>query len=481
MRSKAFSVLAIGLVFLGLVSAQAWAADVEKKPMAGIVQVGLEGEDPALIGAVAEELSNSGYDTQRLGYKALCDRKEVNTEKLDLLVFPNAGHLPAASVKAIEMYAKTGGDIIALKAPLWQQQHYLDGNNWLTKNEYQLKHASDLPPHIIFDFKAGDIENWKQDRGPKDKKGVMGTTADGPAPGSRALHVVSEPVAGWDIRGPQKIENPFPTGHNLTVFSAKGAPQTSQVYIEWREQDGSRWYAAVGLDTEWKQFVLYPEDYKLWTGPEKRHGTVFRPANAKTCFVGLARSHIKGLPEGRHEYWIGPLGTASSKEENAPKQFPIPALDTLSPTYKLFECDDVSKLIVRQDQAILPQEGLSVPQEIRSPHPRPRGSGFFKIRSWRWIPLLEAQSADGEWRGTPATLTVHTRSRYQNSMWASFGIGDNEWYKQKDVLQMIGLVARRMRDGSALLTRTVRAAFDHATSSGSTAWLQNGSKTGDQC
>lgn len=451
MGCRIFYVLVIGLLCPAFIFGTADAADKKQKPVAGIVQVGLKGEDAELIQSVEQELEKAGYDTSTLDYEALCDKSKLNTDAVDLLVFPNAGHLPAASVTAINAYASSGGNILALKAPLWQEQYYRDEGKWLTRNEYQLKHASDLPPHIIFDFDPSDIQDWKQDLGPREGKGSIETVANGPAPNSRALHIISQIDDGWDIRGPRQIEDPFPNGHDLTVFSAKGAPQTSHVYLEWRENDGSRWYTSVGLDPEWKQYVLYPEDFKMWTGPQTRRGTTFRPYNAKTLYFGLAKSHIKGLPKGKHEYWIGPLGTASSRKANAPKQYPIPALDTLSPTYKLFECNDVSKLIVRQDQAILPQEELSVPREIRSPHPRPRGAGFRKQRRWRWIPLLEAQSPDGEWRGTPVTLLVHGSGVYQGASWASFGIQDTDWYKQEQVLQMIGRLARRMRDGVYML------------------------------
>ncbi|MDI6829044.1 MAG: hypothetical protein QME62_11225, partial [Armatimonadota bacterium] len=243
----------------------------------------------------------------------------------------------------------------------------------------------------------------------------------------------------------------FPDGHTLTVFSAKGDERTTQLAIEWDEKDGSRWIATVALTTEWQQYVLTPDDFKFWISVPNRGGPGdrFRPENAVSMSVGLAQTHTSAIGTGRFEYWIGPFGTAKMTPEYEELLNAIvpPALDTLSPSYKLFEPSEVASLEVRKDQVIVPPTTIPLPSIIRSPHPRPKGGGFDKGRDWRWIPILEARTSKGEWRGNPVTMMVHASGPFKGGVWASFGIGDMNWFKQPEVRQVIRKIAEKMRNG----------------------------------
>ncbi|MEN6520664.1 MAG: hypothetical protein ABFD46_05870, partial [Armatimonadota bacterium] len=88
------------------------------------------------------------------------------------------------------------------------------------------------------------------------------------------------------------------------------------------------------------------------------------------------------------------------------------ALEIITPPYKFFDCKDVSKLYVRKDQVIVPVQDIPNASGVRSVQPRSSGGGFDKGRSWRWIPLIEAKTAKGEWRGVPAAMMIHTDGPY---------------------------------------------------------------------
>ncbi|HOW19014.1 MAG TPA: hypothetical protein PLC79_08255, partial [Phycisphaerae bacterium] len=275
-----------------------------------------------------------------------------------------------------------------------------------------------------------------------------------PSPAEWALHVVVSKLDGWDTFMSPETTGAFAPGHRLTVLSARGGPETPQLAVEWIEKDGSRWIAVIPLSSEWRRYVLAPGDFLYWESiPTRgRGGDCFRPENAVKLSVGVAFSHT-GRLGGRREYWIGAIGTApvTPEYEQSASASPSPPMDTLSPGYKFFECHDVADLRTRSDQALLPPTAFPVPPGIRSPHPRASGAGFDKGRAWRFVPLIEARTADGQWRGTPATLLVHADGAFKGGIWASFGIGDAAWYRSPVVMKALGQVLRRMRQGVFLV------------------------------
>lgn len=417
---------------------------------AGLFRSGLPDDEPTFAQALRMQLANAGCQVAEFGRDTLCDAARLTPAMFDLLVIPDAGTLPRASMPAVAQYLRGGGDLIALNAPLWQLQMIDVDGKWLTRDEYERAFAGNLPEHVLFDFTADSIKNWQRSLGPGAKEAAYETVADGPASGQRALHVVIPQFAAWDTFGSPPQEGLIPKDHVFTVFSAKGGPATTQLSIEWDEKDGSRWVAVVPLTSQWRRYVLTPDDFHFWQSVPNRGqaGDRFRPENAVRVFVGLSHSYT-GHSAGRHEYWVGPFGTAPATpvyEQFATTESP-PQLDTLWPSFKLFDCTGVASLATREDQLFVSATKFAVPQLIRSPHPRPRAVGFEKNRKWRWIPLLEARTADGQWRGTPATLLVHVDGEFKGGVWASFGIGDAQWYRQRPSLDLIGQVARTMRWG----------------------------------
>ncbi len=417
---------------------------------AALLRSGLPDDEPAFARTLTTRLTGAGYQVAEIDRDMLCDATRLTSAAFDLLVIPDAGTLPRASMPAVAQYLRGGGDLIALNAPLWQLQMINVDGKWMTRDEYERAFAGSLPEHVLFDFAADSIKSWQRSGGPGAKDATYETVAEGPAANQRALHVVIPQFASWDTFGPPPQEQIFPKDHVFTVFSTKGGPDTTQLAVEWDEKDGSRWVAVVPLTTQWCRYVLTPDDFRFWQSVPHRGkvGDRFRPENAVRVFVGLSQSHT-GHSAGRHEYWVGPFGTAPNTpvyEQFATTESP-PHLDTLWPSFKLFDCTGVASLASREDQLFVTPAKFAVPQAIRSPHPRPRAVGIEKRRKWRWIPLLEARTADGPWRGTPATLLVHVDGEFKGGIWASFGIGDSNWYRQDASLELIEQVARTMHRG----------------------------------
>ncbi len=435
----------LSLAMVAVLSTTASAADLR----AAIARTGLPGDDPELVTAVGKSIAAAGYTVTELDSDALCDATKLSPTAFDLLVLPDAADLPAASVKPIEAYLRAGGDIIALNAPLWQSSFLKSNGQWTTADELGKANAGKLPEHVVCGFSAEETAPWTRSTSHANIKTRAESVANGPAPGQKALHITIPEMLGWDTFVSPQYTQPFAPGSKLTVFSAKGGPGTSHVFIEWTEKDGSRWFAAVPLYPEWRQYVLKPEQFHFWQSNPQRGGPgdQFRPENAVSVTVGQAYSHT-GPASGKQEYWFGPIGTASKVEgwdETANTPEP-PALEILSPGYKFFS--------VNADQLSTTESGsFAVPTGmlIRSPHPRPSGGGFDKGRNWRWIPLVNALSSQGEWRGSPASMMVNAEGAYKGGVWMSCGVTGAEFYRSKTALAGLTQIARRMGEGLFIL------------------------------
>lgn len=429
-----------------LTAISAWSQGEET---AAVLWSDLPGDNPPTVEAVSGTLKETGYDVVTINADVLCDPAQLNAEKFSLLALPNAAVLPAASVAPIEAFVRAGGDILALGAPLWQTLLLKKGDAWVTVDDYEREGVVALPENLLFDFAPEDIADWQRACGPDSKESVYETVADGPL-GRRVLHARVADLRGWDNFGPVSMERAFPEGHTLTIFAAKGDKKTRTLAVEWQERDGSRWIATVPLTTEWRQYTLTPKDFKFWESVPARAQDVLHPENVVRMNIGLAFTHT-GMAGGPHEWWVSGFGTARMTPEIESMMIrpTIPAIDTLSPSYKLFDSTQLAQLKIRPQQFFGdPIPALGLPGGVtRSPHPRPNGAGFGKGRDWRWIPLIEAWGPNGQWRGTPATLMINVDGPFRGAQCAVFGVSESAWYCTDGAKACLKTAAERLLAG----------------------------------
>lgn len=434
------SIAVMGVLALG-------AAGRGHAETAALLRSGMPEADTALESALAGQLQAAGYTVAGFSFQDLSDPARLTAEAVDLLVLPDASALPAPSSGVIERYLKAGGDILALNAPLWRRVLIQDGPAWVTREAYREKHQANLLQRALFDFAPGALEGWHRNSNDLTHEAQYEIQSGLGAPADSAMHAKIGLLDNWETQVSPALDHPFPAGHTLTVFWAKGGPQTTELSIEWNEQDGSRWIGTVPLTGEWQLFVMEPKDFRYWESAPARANTVFQPENAVKVSIGLALSHNR-LSGDKHEYWVGPFGTAerSPEHEKLLSAFKAPQLDTLSPGYKFFECRDVAAVTCRDASGAAP-----VPAVLRSPHPRAGGAGFDKGRDWRWKPLAEAYAKDGTWRGAPGALTVHAAGPYKGGVWAAFGIEDPQWYLSPAVQEELGALLKQIHYGVFLV------------------------------
>ncbi|MHB1456102.1 MAG: hypothetical protein ACYC0V_04210, partial [Armatimonadota bacterium] len=140
-----FLVLALTAVSLSTIAA---TSAFTQPPSAAIVKAGMPGEDPELITVLSSRLRSAGYAVSELNADDLSDAAKLTA---DLLILSDSSILPGKSTSSIDAYLKKGGDIMALKAPMWQASVINDHGRWLTPEDYRIQNAGTLTDHTIFD------------------------------------------------------------------------------------------------------------------------------------------------------------------------------------------------------------------------------------------------------------------------------------------------------------------------------------------
>jgi hypothetical protein len=303
----------------------------------------------------------------------------------------------------------------------------------------------------VFDFSTAGVADWERRTGAPSP--CSWGLEDEAAAGQRVLRVQTAGVQGEEVLISPMLGNPFGTDGRLTVFAARGSDTSTRLAFTWVERDSSTWTAVVTLEPGYRLYALRPGDFRWSGGDAGRRDGGFDPSRAERLVCGLSWRDT-GQIQGPQEYAVAWIATdrGSAWYEGLYGVDPVPPdLDTLSPPYKLFPMTGVAGLRTHPNQAWPARTSFPVPGRLRSPHQRPQAHGFDKGREWRWIPLLEGRTETGDWRGTPATLVIHTPSEYAGSAWASFGVADPDWYRQPAVLDLIGQVAQRIRTGVFIL------------------------------
>jgi hypothetical protein len=410
---------------------------------------------------IADWARAAGFEAGFIGAAALTNAARLATNELDLLILPNARSLPADSAVVLDRYLRAGGDLLALGLPMWDSPTFRVQGRWMSRAEHDRMLTAQQPQHLIEDFEVGDLKRWSRatDNGSNPVRHSVEAAEHG-----QALHVVIDRVTGWETFQSPPLTQPFPPGHTLTCFRAKGDGVTRQLSLEWTERDGSRWIAVVDLSQEWQRYALPPEAFKAWLPPAHRRaaGDHLNATNAVRFTVGMAFSHT-AIESPRQAYWFDDLGTAPNPFGNAapPAGFESPRLESLCPGYQLYPV--TTRVVVRPSHEKAGLEAWEAPTNaaklefeakwpVLAMHPRPRGTGFNQDRPFRWEPLLGAYDpSDSDYRGALGALLVHVKPPYRGSVWAGFTPTEPDFYRQPLVRQALRQVLERIRRGVFLV------------------------------
>lgn len=450
---KRLSIACTAMVMCRLSSG--WAASTYD---AAIFREALPGRDTRLTEEMATQVAAAGYHPVFISTEILTNQNRLTSAEYRLLILPGARALPGNSGRSVERYLQTGGSLLALGLPAWESPLFQVNGRWFSRASYEQLLASQKPEHLIETFREADLAAWTRSTSEPTPQAHYELMESG---GAKVLHMTMGHLNGWETFLSPPWTRPFPAGHALTTFRAKGSANTRRLALEWMETDGSRWIATIGLKPEWQDYVLAPEAFKAWPeAPDpKRRPNHFNPAQAWRFTVGIAISHTP-LEGDHHEYWFADLGSARDPLGGAgvPGPADIPVLESVSPSFQCFPITTAVVVRSAEDKAPLErwEENAAISKlaafRINSGlvglHPRPRGVGFNQARPYRWEPLLGAyDAANSDYRGALGALVVHTEPLLRGSVWAVFTPEDFGFYQQPLVRQCLGQVLSRMKRG----------------------------------
>ncbi|MGZ5544292.1 MAG: hypothetical protein ACXWIU_06425, partial [Limisphaerales bacterium] len=129
----------------------------------------------------------------------------------------------------------------------------------------------------------------------------------------------------------------------------------------------------------------------------------------------------------------------------------LPYIEAFSPNYIFYPVTGDVLVSTPADIALVTAAKKPLPLansgDLWAMHPRPRSVGFNQKRAWRWQPILEARSKDGDYRGAIAALVIHFDGKMKGAMIAGFTPTDARFYRQPEVRRVIRELAVDMQRG----------------------------------
>jgi hypothetical protein len=400
----------------------------------------LPGADADIGNQILASCTERGLSAKAISPSEL-DEDRLSTPSHDsLLILTDCGTLPLDAAKPLDHYLATGGRMIALGGTLFRHPIAKVEGKWLTREGCESRWAEIPLGHLVADFSSVDLEKWSRSCNESGHASRAEITQD-PERGS-CLHSIIKSLNGWDTFCAPPLDTPIPEGHKYTCFWAKGGPNTDRLLFEWEEQDGSRWMATVTLTQQWKRYVLSESDFHFWESLPARASTHLQLSHAKKFNTGLALTHSPGL-SGDHEFWISEVGTCQANAlPDLDWNVAFKHRDLLYPIYHAYPCSDVGQIELSSKQALVDDlTGFTLPAQVEAFHPRPQSTTIRRERNHRWVPLLDARSPGGDFRGTVAALRF-TSDLAQ--MWAACAITDPRFYHQRPVQVFVAALAERM-------------------------------------
>lgn len=403
--------------------------------------------EPSAKAPIANRLKGAfekeGFGVTLLPWDSL-GRGRIPVEQVDVVVVADARRLPVAAKAMVNSVLRSRGKILFLGAPGFGELLAKCPEGWVGKERYNEGIVSSLKGSPI----ALADGPWFRSAGKPERQATID-----PAPAEGAdCWKLSFDLEGYDSFG-KALKAPFPAGHSITMFWAKGDENTPQLSIEWIEADGARWIGTVPLTTSWKQYALQRGDFPYWPDSKAKRGGAgdrLNPQNVKTVKIGLSGSHTPKCKPGPHAFWIRGLASAPDPGREEP-DFRLPEVEMVSPSYKLYPLSGISSLAADPDQRILPAAWkLPFDKKGFAPVPREAGRGFDRAQSRRWMPIAEAMDSAGRRRGALISMAIGNVLNPE-ALWANIALADPADVFEPAMLDVVLTLTRAMKRGGFLI------------------------------
>jgi hypothetical protein len=386
---------------------------------------------PAIARILAGACRSAGLEVTTAAVDDLAQPGWWDALDAAMVVLPDARRVPAAARAGLLAYLHRGGKLLCAGAPLMGEPLFRIGSGWLTAGELAEKRQAIEPRHLLLKGDSAETALWP--RSSNNPRAASRLSVE-PTDHGPALRLDVQDLRDWDNIGRSYASLPFLEGDTLTSFWARSERPADVLAVEWQEQDGSRWIAAVPLTRTWHHFVLRPVEFAYWPdnpmGPRRGGGgDRFHPERAARLILGFAFSHQASA--GDHTAWVAGLGTAPDPFAEVDTGFEPPPLEALSPAYELYPLRPAVRcqtLPAASQSATFTERTLTgTPARAWSPIPRHPGIGLAD-RPARLIPLIRAVDTTGADRGAVAWMTLHAGEPFPRSAWLVVGTTDEAFW-----------------------------------------------------
>ncbi|MHB0997876.1 MAG: hypothetical protein ACYC27_01405 [Armatimonadota bacterium] len=388
-------------------------------------------------------ITDSGIPFEEIDGNRLVGLLESETGNGNILVMPNAAYLPVAAKPSLLNFLKSGNHLMAISGPAFYNMVVKSNGNWVTREKAKSDSANTTGEPII-NFATQNMTDWARATGTPQNTTEYSVEKSGRGDIPDALHVKISKLVNWDTLGKDVSAQPFPSGYSGTSFWAKGGPNTPELLIEWKEKDGTRWMGTVKLTTEWKRYVLTPEDFRFWadgSAPNRgKAGDIFKPENASFVAIGLSDGLTNQKLGIAHEYWVSDVRAV--KDVFGGMDFTQPMLESLSPIYKTYPTK------ASEIRFFGSSDKINVDSPVITSLQRSFGYGSNAVRKTRQIPLMYAYDRNGERRGIAGHLFVNTQGAYAGSIWGYIGLEQADIEKNSGkIIPLIVSALKQMNNG----------------------------------
>ncbi|MCS6860585.1 MAG: beta-galactosidase [Abditibacteriales bacterium] len=409
--------------------------------------------EAAIADILNDALMQSGLEVASASLTDLTQEQWWQQTGAGVLALPDARRLPVAAKEPLLDFLRRGGKLICVGVPLFGEPLFRVKNSWLTANalaarrrEVAAQHQTgrDAPPPL-FDVASEDLTRWQRasnNLSAPSKLSVEQTDK------GKALRVDVRSLSGWDNFSRTFTTSPYAQGNTLTCFWAKGQRRSDVLSVEWQERDGSRWIATVPITSEWRYYVLTPQDFTYWQdnpahGKRGGAGDRFQLQNAAKLSLGFAFSHQ--ATGGDHTVWIADMSTAPDPFGAVDTTFEPPRLEGLSPGYKLYPLRGVTKVWARHALSGAAATLMGTPREGWAPVPRHDGAGGDGRRPYRLVRLGFSAETERGGKGELIWLVLHHGLPYAGAGWLCVGTTDEDfWARNKG--RLIAVLGDALRE-----------------------------------
>jgi len=441
-------------------------------PRVAILSDTLPGMDATVTTAVADALRRGGLEVVPLSAQQASDPATLSAEKFFLYVIPPVSGYPASGAAALTRFLQSPAHLLVLGGSPFGQPLWRHRDQWIDQAYIQRAVAQVKPPAVAFDFETPKAAAAWTRSGRNDQPTSAEVVAGGVGGSAHCLKLWLNYRSGVPDGFGAALPKDAVPGRGLLCFWAKGDGQTAQLAVRIIEvsEPLKRGMAVIPLTKNWAYYVLRPEDFRQIGAADPARAT-------RVCFELIDRKYHPSVAEGRHTVYVDQIGVAPDPFGDlvGAENTMFPLIETISPGYKVFPLQDIAALKPRSDQALLDADfSLPVPSSAFSCYRRPEGKGGQRGYQWRWIPLVQALDSAGQERGTAAWMLVHQASLNEGpdfedaarrcgfndlprhlsqpapregSICAVCGVADAATLKKIAETDLLGTLARRIRDG----------------------------------